>query len=827
MGGEAANGNTRYQEVPPQNRAGNTQHNTVVSDHARAHLGDVYHNCYHLPQAQKQIYDILYESLAFDRMNARDRNVERAQPTTCQWMFSHELFLAWTDALKVDDHHGLLWIRGKPGCGKSTIMKELLAWAEKEWSTQEVIPYFFNARAPGQLEKSSLGLYRSVVQELLSTLPTLHQMFSSRFASKIRDSRVEDWTEVELQGFLIETITATPTVLPPVNLFVDALDEGDEEDVSCMLKFLEQLGQRAVSSGVQLRICLSSRYYPNITIEKGLFIFLDKEAAHTRDIETYIAARLPDIRSSDVILREEVSRRSGGVFLWVILVVQMLVKMHNQGKRAAAMIKALGDTPAELHDLFARLVDLEGEGFQECVTLFRWVMFSMEPLTPIELYLAVHQAHAPEDMEDAQCVDAATATRYILTCSRGLIETIRLEHPDGVRTVFVQFIHETVRGYVMEQNMLSPSKSCTPYSCSISTEEFCDMTIVDSSLRYLVGTLIYRERFETDDEGRFSVWRDQYAADMRCRFPLLDYTSMYWWKHLVRSSSVCSQDLLELASDLLAIKDEDMRNLILVGPICHRHPEDEPLMVSPLYLATIIGVPELVSSILARGANVNGHGGPFGNALYEASYNGNHKVVEMLIQHGANINAEGGPEGCALAAASSRGYLSIVKLLLEKGADVSADAGVSGSVFAAACNLGGHLDVVRLLLQYGADVSSRSKRGSVLFEAIGRIFRPNTELVRLLLDLGAEIDVSRYGTLYDAVATYDPNVPVVQLILERGAGIIPQTSYDCALKEVLNNKTPEQRELVQLLLDAGADPTLLQARCPTFDISARVAQRRL
>lgn len=63
-------------------------------------------------------------------MDARLHDIATALPTTSEWLFRHEQFAVWLDSSKAVDHHGFLWIKGKPGSGKSTITKKTLAWAE-------------------------------------------------------------------------------------------------------------------------------------------------------------------------------------------------------------------------------------------------------------------------------------------------------------------------------------------------------------------------------------------------------------------------------------------------------------------------------------------------------------------------------------------------------------------------------------------------------------------------------------------------------------------------------------------------------------------------
>lgn len=75
---------------------------------------------------------------------------------------------------------------------------------------------------------------------------------------------MDKWQVVELQNFLIDVVCSGS--LPPVNLFVDALDEGDVHDIRQLVTFLQKTARHVLEKRTPLRICLSSRHYPNISI---------------------------------------------------------------------------------------------------------------------------------------------------------------------------------------------------------------------------------------------------------------------------------------------------------------------------------------------------------------------------------------------------------------------------------------------------------------------------------------------------------------------------------------------------------------------------------
>lgn len=291
--------------------------NSVYGE-SRVHQGDVINITHNHSQPSGDDLDklkrkALIESLTFDRMGSRLRNVSTALPKTCQWLFHQSQFQDWLNDDNIANHHGFLWIKGKPGSGKSTIMKAALNWSRKNLSKQVIISYFFNGRAPGNLEKSSIGLYRSIVHQILTALPATQAEFLFKFGDKEREGVVEGWTATELQEFLINIVGMAD--LARINIFVDALDEGHEDDVRDMVAFFDDLGFHSVSGNTKLRICLSSRHYPHITCRKSLSLVVEDQREHHQDIKRYVRNKLhgnDDLPTNR--LRQSICRRSEGIF---------------------------------------------------------------------------------------------------------------------------------------------------------------------------------------------------------------------------------------------------------------------------------------------------------------------------------------------------------------------------------------------------------------------------------------------------------------------------------------------------------------------------------
>lgn len=323
----------------------------------------------------KKTIEYLMQSLAFERMDARFRNISTAMPMTVQWLLKHEDFLKWAARHHAaNDPQGFFWIRGKPGSGKSTILKEIVSWAKDTWKDEVRLCYFYHGRSLALLEKSSAGVYRTLVHQFLTAKPLFKSMFIERFRSKLHPTYVEDWEIVELQEFLLDVISSSG--VPPLNIFIDALDEGTDEDGRQMVAFLQRLDRHAATNQHPLRICLSSRHYPHISID--------------RDIELYIEAGLRDSQSPELDdLRGRLSTKSAGIFLWVVLVIPILNRIYDSGRDVDDMLAELDALPDELHSLFDAILRRSAEDFDDCVRALQWTLHAKRALSPEQLYAAL------------------------------------------------------------------------------------------------------------------------------------------------------------------------------------------------------------------------------------------------------------------------------------------------------------------------------------------------------------------------------------------------------------------------------------------------------
>ncbi|KAL5350096.1 hypothetical protein ACLOAV_005133 [Pseudogymnoascus australis] len=397
-----------------------------------------------LSEAQhKEMMDIL----RFKQMDARLLTLKTAQAKTCRWLLKNTHYKDWINTKKITEHHGFFWIKGKPGTGKSITMKFLFSEAKKSMKTSIVMSFFFNARG-GDLEKSTSGLYRSLLLQLLEKAPETQHILDYYGASGFNAIKeANNWPDEMLREAFTRALEKLGN--QRIVCYIDALDECPEDDVRDMISFFEQLGD--LEKEAEFRVCFSSRHYPEISIRTGLQLVLESEQEHKNDITLYIDNHLKigtTTQAEDI--KEEILVKSSNIFLWVALVIPILNKEYDRG-RIKALKKRLGEIPTGLHELFLDILTRDHKNIAELLVCIQFILFAARPLKPDELRSAV-EAGCEDDPPDGPCdpaqMTADNLRRFVLDASKGLAEITKSKEPT------VQFIHESVRDFLLKDGGL-------------------------------------------------------------------------------------------------------------------------------------------------------------------------------------------------------------------------------------------------------------------------------------------------------------------------------------------------------------------------------------
>jgi hypothetical protein len=363
-------------------------------------------------------------------------------------------------------------------------MKHTLFYCEKTFTDHIIAVYFFNARG-NKLEKTPLGMLRSLLYQLLDQNPHLCERFIPMFLDKQKKHGKEwEWQVGELKSFLLSEIKKFQ---PKSLLLIDALDECNESEVREVVAFLESLSMNAVSAKTTLNICLSSRHYPNINMEKRLELIMEDEKGHDQDIVKYVQHKL---RIMDKEIEEEVLQKAEHVFMWVVLVIEMLNQAFDHGK-VRAMRKKLHEVPGDLDQAFWTLLDKDNPDKQETILILQWVLFAGRLLRPEELYFAVLAGTEPEELGawNRSRDTSEVIKRFITSTSKGLIEVRKGD------TETVQFIHESVKEFLLRNKrlqMLDPTLKPDAIGASHDRLIACCMSYITmKELEPLEGDMSY------------------------------------------------------------------------------------------------------------------------------------------------------------------------------------------------------------------------------------------------------------------------------------------------------------------------------------------------
>lgn len=453
------------------------------------------------------------EVFKFDQIDSRHATIKAAHGATCQWLLQKHEYRDWLDSTKFHDHNGFLWIKGKPGTGKSTIMKFAVASAHRTLPETKVISFFFNARGE-ELERSTLGMYRSLLTQLLENVPETQVVLDALGSPPLTiELQISGWSIERLKDLFRDAVQRVKNW--KVACFIDALDECPEDAVRDMVRFFENLGEENVATQRRFNVCFSSRHYPNISIEKAAILVLEDQEGHGRDLEIYVHSQMKWGKGKLIAeIKNEILQRASGIFLWVVLVVGILKKEHDGGRKHA-LRKRLDEIPDGLDELFKDIITRDGRNLDDLLLCLQWILYAKRPLKREELYFAIL---AGSDLEwltawDPEEYTTSDMEKFILDSSKGLAE---LTKATKTKAQTVQFIHESVPDFLLKENGLRHLQSDIPKDPSSASHH----RLWKCCQNYL-DMCIYSEG-PPSDEGRNTLEEN---------FPFVRYAADYIFDH--------------------------------------------------------------------------------------------------------------------------------------------------------------------------------------------------------------------------------------------------------------------------------------------------------
>ncbi|KAL5378399.1 hypothetical protein DPSP01_009158 [Paraphaeosphaeria sporulosa] len=765
-----------------------------------------------MPTLNEEQKRSLLESLRFEQIDARQVTIKNAHAKTCKWLLKCRQYLDWLDESKLDEHYGFLWIKGKAGAGKSTLMKFAFLNARKKMKKHIILSFFFNARGE-DMEKSTIGAYRSLLLQLLERLPVLQSTFDLLGISASSFSTDHQWSVELLKMLLEQALQALEETR--VLCFIDALDECDEEQVRDMLQFFERIGEIAVSANIRFQVCFSSRHYPHITIRKGLELVLEGQEGHTQDIANYVETELK-IGQSKIAqqIRLELEEKASGIFMWVVLVIGILNKEWDRGQ-IHALQRKLQEIPNDLHELFRDILTRDSYNKDGLVLCIQWVLFAKQPLSPEQFYHAMLSGVDPDAVSawDSEEITKDVLKRFILDCSKGLIEMTMSKKQK------VQFIHESVRDFLIKEKGLSkiwPELGSNFQGQSHERLKQCCC----SYIKIDVATSL-------NIPGSLPKASSHQAASMRTlamqRFPLLEYAVRNVLHHadVAEGSGVSQERFVESFPPPQWVK---LDNLFEKHEV-RRHSERVSCLylLAELNMANLIKVCRLVDQCMT--VEVERYGCP----LFAAAATGSKEALELCIKSTRTDQATGillhgadepksqrelaqrtarrdfvymKSKGFLMNAAELGHDIVLTYLLNSENYEIHLKDSRDRTVLWWASKNGCKHAVSSLLVASSATVNSKDKDNKTpLYVAVET---GNYAVVAVLLSKGADVNAQGgfYGNALQA-ASWRGHEGIVKVLLDKGAEVNAQGGkYGNALQAA---SWRGHKTVVKLLLDEGAE----------------------
>ncbi|MCJ1329687.1 hypothetical protein MMC10_006367 [Thelotrema lepadinum] len=559
----------------------------------------------------------------------------------------------------------ILWLKAKPGFGKTTLMAAAVNRAQRvdQSSPVPAVAYFFCSFSEQQSQDPG-NILGSLIVQLCGDDISFWRSIDEKYHCQENWGRGHD-ERMKVED-LEELLLLVLARIGPSLIFVDAVNES--RDCDSVLNILSKIAEQCTGT----RILLSSTEDTAIratgvassAASSSLvsFVAIQKEA-NSRDIRTYIDAelskrdklcRLPDL------LKEEIARKlqkkAGGVFRWVQCQLDNLSDIRRTRTIKDVRI-ALEGLPSTLEQTYGKILRriVEEDDAELVRSALLWLCFSFQPLKFEELAEAVV---IPEEGGEITNDDRLRSPEELLRACGSLISCYDTNGP-GVQTGYVTLGHSSVREYLTSENLKDSSLSmfyfdpqtsdtvisrlCLNYllqpalssGCCRSPKALSSRILQSPLLGYIKDTL-WEHLFCVDVDGPLQPLLSQFLQSQRLpgggNFGAWVQTFYRQTQSTVAEETTAlyfaaREGILPLVRMILAV--DGTRDLEKPGGRNRS---------TPLHVASWAGHTSVVAELLAAGADVHEHASDSNNGLYYAIIGGSITIERMLRDAGATLD---------------------------------------------------------------------------------------------------------------------------------------------------------------------------------------------
>jgi hypothetical protein len=333
----------------------------------------------------RECTQLILGHLWFRLIDDRKDGISEAHSKTFEWALHPPTSDdTWSDLGQwLRSGRGIYWISGKPGSGKSTLMKFLynhseVAKALQDWTGDRKLTVasflLWNLGSPEQNSQQGLaqGLLYHVLNQNRSLIPViLPHMWTEAQNGSVE---LEIPSSVEMQRAFQRL--GTESTNGAYVFFIDGLDEftGNHRD---SISFVQSF-----ASSANIKVSLSSRPIDTCVAAFSTKPKLRLQDLTESDMESYvndIVRTHPYVADSPYLsvavvdrLVDDLRSKADGVFLWVVLACRTLLEGFDAYDNAKELQRRVDELPPELSDLFRHILSgLPARSLQQTAKLLK------------------------------------------------------------------------------------------------------------------------------------------------------------------------------------------------------------------------------------------------------------------------------------------------------------------------------------------------------------------------------------------------------------------------------------------------------------------------